>query len=266
MNPIHPLDKVRVVLSHTSHPGNIGAAARAMKTMGLRSLYLVNPKSFPDKEAERRAAGASDILDDAKVCASLDEALSGTILAAAMTARRRDLSHDVFNARDGADELLRHRQQGPVALVFGTEMSGLTTSEVSKCQIIVHIPANPEYSSLNLASAVQIMAYEFRMALPEFHASSPQVAATAVVAGFDETELLYDHLERVAIRSGFLDPREPKRLMQRMRRLFARARLEKEELNILRGILGACEKRMQEPPAISSDKNPAQDRDKYSKS
>ena len=250
MNPIHPLDKVRVVLSHTSHPGNIGAAARAMKTMGLDSLYLVNPKSFPDKEAERRAAGASDILDNARVCSTLDEALSGIVLAAAMTARRRDLSHDVFNAREGAAELLRYGQQSPVALVFGTEMSGLTTFEVSKCQILVHIPANPDYSSLNLASAVQIMAYELRMALPDFYPSSPHVAATAAIAGFDETELLYDHLERVAIRSGFLDPREPKRLMQRMRRLFARARLEKEELNILRGILGACEKRMQERSEI----------------
>jgi tRNA/rRNA methyltransferase len=263
MNPLHPLDKVRVVLSHTSHPGNIGAAARAMKTMGLGSLYLVNPKSFPDKEAERRAAGASDILDNAKVCGSLDEALSGTVLAAAVTARRRDLSHEVFNAREGAAELLRYGgQQSLVALVFGTEMSGLTTSEVSKCQIIMHIPANPEYSSLNLASAVQIMAYELRMALPGFGSSPTGVAATGAPAGFDETELLYDHLERVAIRSGFLDPREPKRLMQRMRRLFARARLEKEELNILRGILGACEKRMQERQESVPDKIPASNRSK----
>ena len=166
MNPDDPLHNVRVVLSHTSHPGNIGAAARAMKTMGLDSLYLVNPKSFPDKEAERRAAGAWSVLNNAKVCRNLDEALSGTVLAAAITARHRDLSHEIFDARGGALELLGHARQNPVALVFGTEMSGLTTSEVSKCQIILHIPANPEYSSLNLASAVQLMAYELRMALP----------------------------------------------------------------------------------------------------
>jgi tRNA/rRNA methyltransferase len=257
MNPLQPLDNVRIVLSHTSHPGNIGAAARAMKTMGLGWLYLVNPKSFPDREAERRAAGAVDILSKTPVCADLDQALSGTALAAAITARSRDLSHEVFDARQGALELVSHARQNPVALVFGTEMSGLTTREVSKCQIIVHIPTDPGYSSLNLASAVQVMAYELRMAsLESGHSSATAVPgptaipdATATIPGmlarFDEIELLLQHLEHVAIRSGFLDPKEPKRLMQRLRRLFARARLEKEEVNILRGILGACEKRMQ---------------------
>jgi tRNA/rRNA methyltransferase len=241
MNPSYPLDKVRVVLSHPSHPGNIGAVARAMKTMGLSSLYLLNPKTFPDKEAERRAAGAWDILNNAKVCSSLDEALSGTVLAAAVTARPRDLSPEVFDARCGALELIDHTRRGHVAVVFGTEMSGLTTFEVSKCHVVVHIPANPDYSSLNLASAVQVMTYELRMALPQPHSVSQPVAPAA---GFEEIELLCLHLERVAINTGFLDPREPKRLMQRIRRLLARARLEKEEVNILRGILGACEKRM----------------------
>lgn len=242
MNPSDPLDKVRVVLSHPSHPGNIGAAARAMKTMGLDSLYLVNPKVFPDKEAERRAAGAWDILNNAKVCSSLDEALSGTVLAAAVTARPRDLSPEVFDARCGALELIDHTRQGQVAVVFGAETAGLTTTEVSKCHIVVHIPANPDYSSLNLASAVQVMTYELRMALPQPRSVS-QSAGPA--AGFEEIELLCRHLERVAINTGFLDPHEPKRLMQRIRRLLARARLEKEEVNILRGILGSCEKHMQ---------------------
>lgn len=255
MNAFHLLDKVRIVLNHTSHPGNIGASARAMKTMGLHSLYLVNPKSFPDKEAERRAAGAWDILNEVKVCGTLDDALSDTVLAAAVTARPRDLSHEVFDARGGAAELLAHARQNAVALVFGTEVSGLTTLEVSKCQIIVHIPANPEYSSLNLASAVQVMAYELHMAymaLPEIARASLPASGGGVAASFDEIELLYGHLEQVAISSGFLDPEEPKRLMQRIRRLFARARLEKEEVNILRGILGACEKRMRAQPAASS--------------
>ena len=254
MNPLHPLDKVRIVLSHTSHPGNIGAAARAMKTMGLNSLYLVNPRLFPDTEAERRATGALDILHKAKVCGMLDAALSGTVLAAAVTARQRDLSHEVFDARQGAYKLLDLAQKDFVALVFGTEMSGLTTLEVSKCQIIIHIPTNPEYSSLNLASAVQVMAYELRMACMGLLETAPASLAPrggGAAATFNEIELLYAHLEQVAISSGFLDPQEPKRLMQRMRRLFARARLEKEEVNILRGILGACEKRMQANAAAS---------------
>ena len=242
MNPPCPLANVRIVLSHTSHPGNIGAAARAMKTMGLDTLYLVNPKSFPDKEAEARAAGAWDVLNAARVCTSLDEALSGTVLTAAITARPRDLSHEVFNSRQGARELCSHAQHHSVALLFGTEMSGLTTLEVSKCQIIVHIPANPDYSSLNLASAVQVMAYELRMALPEIGELPQSIAA---LASFDEIELFLRHLEQSMIGSGFLDPPEPKRLLQRMRRLFARARLEKEEVNILRGILSALEKQRQ---------------------
>jgi tRNA/rRNA methyltransferase len=241
MNPSYPLDKVRIVLSHPTHPGNIGAVARAMKTMGLEALYLVNPKLFPDKEAERRAAGAWGILNNATVCSNLDDALSGVSFAAAVTARPRDLSHEVFDARQGALELMSHARESQVAIVFGTEMSGLTTSEVSKCHVIVHIPANPEYSSLNLASAVQVVTYELRMALPLVCSFPKSVYATA---GFDEIELFYHHLERVAIRSGFLDPREPKRLMQRIRRLFSRARLEKEEVNILRGLLAACENHM----------------------
>ena len=165
MNPPCPLDNIRIILSHPSHPGNIGATARAMKTMGLESLYLVNPRSFPDKEAETRSAGAWDTLNNSKVCTSLDEALNGTVLAAAITARRRDLSHVVFDSNQGAKKLLGQAKQLPVALVFGTEVSGLTSVEVGKCQIIVNIPANPAYSSLNLASAVQVMVYELRMAL-----------------------------------------------------------------------------------------------------
>ena len=239
MNLPCPLANVHIVLSHTSHPGNIGAAARAMKTMGLDTLCLVNPKSFPDKDAEARAVGAWDVLNTARVCSSLEEALSGTVLAAAVTARARDLSHEVFDSRQGAQELLKHARQYPVALVFGTEMSGLTTLEVSKCQIIIHIPTNPDYSSLNLASAVQVIAYELRMALTEIE-SFPQ--STSTPASFDEIELFLRHLEQSMINTGFLDPQEPKRLLQRMRRLFARARLEKEEVNILRGILSALEK------------------------
>ena len=240
MNTPCPLDNIRIVLSHTSHPGNIGAVARAMKTMGLHSLYLINPKCFPDAEAEARAANAIDILQQAKVCIELDKALENTVLTAAVTVRPRELSHTIFDARQGAMELVQQAQQQPVALLFGRENSGLTTTEVNKCQIIIHIPANPQYPSLNLASAVQVMAYELRMAL----AGNPtHPAVSGVTANFNELELLYAHLEQLMIASGFLDPQKPKLLMQRTRRLFARARLEKEEVQILRGILTALGKR-----------------------
>ncbi len=240
MNAPCPLDHIRIVLSHTSHPGNIGAAARAMKTMGLSSLYLINPRLFPDKEADARAVSARDILEKIKVCTELDEALENTVLVAAMTARTRGLSHDVFNARQGARELLHYARQQPVALLFGAETSGLTTAEVNKCQIIIHIPTNPEFTSLNLASAVQVMAYELRMALIENE--QPQTAIESP-ASFNDLELFYAHIEQAMIASDFLDPQKPKLLMQRIRRLFARARLEKEEVQILRGILTALGKR-----------------------
>lgn len=236
-----PLDLIRIVLSHTSHPGNIGAAARAMKTMGLHSLYLIEPKFFPHAEAEARAAHATDILQQAQVCTDMDQALDQTVLVAAITARPRELSHDVFDARTGARELLRYAKQ-PVALLFGRENTGLTTAEVSKCQIIIHIPANPQYPSLNLASAVQVMAYELHMAFIEQSEPVPDVA-TYPPASFNELESFYAHLEELMTTSGFLNPQRPKRLMQRVRRLFARARLEKEEVQILRGILTALSKR-----------------------
>ncbi|MDE2388040.1 MAG: RNA methyltransferase [Betaproteobacteria bacterium] len=240
MNTSYPLDNIRVVLSHTSHPGNIGAVARAMKTMGLQTLYLINPKSFPSPEAEARAANADDILQQAKVCSEIDQALKDTVLTAAITARPRDLSHITFDARQGAMELVQLARQQPVALLFGPENSGLTTAEVNKCQIIIHIPANPHYSSLNLASAVQIMTYELRMALTGNATASP---AKAELADFNELELLYAHLEQLMVTSSFLDPQKPKLLMQRIRRLFARARLEKDEVQILRGFLTALGER-----------------------
>lgn len=230
----HKLGNIRIVLSRPSHPGNIGAAARAMKTMGLTRLHLVQPKIFPHPDATARASGADDILEAARVCPSLDDALLGAKLIIAVTARPRDLSHEVFDPREAADILLDEAQRGEVALVFGTEMSGLTTEEIGKCQIISSIPANPEYSSLNLASAVQIMVYELRMALFKPVKASGQVLDLATS---DEIEHFYQHLERTLVKIGFLDPTEPKRLMQRMRRMFARTRLEKTEVNILRGIL-----------------------------
>ncbi len=239
MNSYFPLARVRIVLSHTSHPGNIGACARAMKTMGITRLYLVNPRHFPDAEADARASGASDILEQAVVCQTLSEALKDTVMVAGMTARRRDLALPFCWAREGAAQLVETAAQEEVALVFGNETSGLSNEELSLCHLPVMIPANPDYSSLNLGAAVQLMCYEMRLAaaMPGEAPKSELPLATA-----DEIEGLFAHLEKSALASGFLDPAQPKRLMQRLRRLFVRTGLEKEEVRILRGLLATFEK------------------------
>jgi len=234
MNKPESLANIRIVLCQTSHPGNIGAAARAMKTMGLRRLMLVNPKKFPHPEAEAMASGATDILAEASLCTSLEQALAGCGLVIGLSARKRELSHPLTGARQAAQQAADFAAQGEVALVFGTEMSGLSNDELIRCQLLAMIPANPDYSSLNLAAAVQILAYELRQALL---AEAPSETSGFPAATHDEIEGFYGHLEQTLIDIGFLDPAMPKRLMPRLRRLFARARLEKEEVNILRGIL-----------------------------
>jgi tRNA/rRNA methyltransferase len=235
-----PLSRIRVVLSHTSHPGNIGAAARAMKTMGIGSLYLVNPKKFPHAEADAMAAGAADLLQAARVCSTLSEALHGTVYSVAMSARRRELAYASADARSAAEALVAAAGAGEVALVFGTEISGLTNEEILQCRAAAHVPANPAFSSLNLAAAVQVMAYEARMAA--LGAQGLPAAEAAAPARHEDIENFYIHLEESLLASGFLDPYNPKRLMPRLRRLFGRARLEQEEVNILRGILNALRK------------------------
>jgi tRNA/rRNA methyltransferase len=234
-----PLGQVRVVLCGTSHPGNIGASARAMKTMGLESLYLVNPMRFPNADAMAMASGAADVLQNAVVCGSLDEALAGTVFAVACTARNRDLSHALLTARETGARLLGEATRGPVALVFGPEKTGLTAREVSRCTALGMIPTSPDYTSLNLAAAVQIFAYELHQAAAGV-ATFPQ--ETYEAASYEEVEFFFHHLEQTLYDTEFLDPKQPKRLMQRLRRLFQRARLEKEEVNILRGILSAAQK------------------------
>ena len=233
------LSHIRIVLSHTSHPGNIGAAARAMKTMGIVSLYLVNPKKFPDAEAEAMASGASDVLQNARVCASLAEALHGTVYALAVSARRRELAFTSAESRGAAQALVVAAQGGEVAIVFGTEMSGLTNEEILQCRAMAHIPADPGYSSLNLAAAVQVMAYEARMAALSEQMHPP---AESEPARHEDVENFYLHLEQSLRASGFLDPANPRRLIPRLRRLFGRARLEQEEVNILRGMLNSFRK------------------------
>lgn len=227
------LDNIRVVLSHTSHPGNIGAAARAMKTMGLSHLFLVNPKRFPDATADAMASGATDVLAHAVVCASLEQALQGAVLVVGLTARQRDLSHAMLTLRQAAPQILARAGEAPVALLFGTEMSGLSNTELEKCQLLITIPVNPEFSSLNLAAAVQVVSYELRTC----GIVTAPISKDFPLASFEDVERFYEHLERTLIEINFLDPLHPKRLMTRFRRLFARAQLEQEEVNILRGFL-----------------------------
>lgn len=237
-----PLSRIRIVMSRTSHPGNIGAAARAMKTMGLSRLYLVSPKHLPEEQATAMASGADDVLADATVVETLEQALQGTVLAVAMTARRRDLSAPIVWMREAAAQAVAATGQGAegaeVAIVFGNETAGLSNQETDLCQVLAMIPANSEYSSLNVAAAVQIACYELRLAGIDVGAPPP-VHETGEPATHDEIEGLIGHIEAAAIKSGFLDPAQPKRLISRLRRLFARAQPEKEEVAILRGLMSA---------------------------
>jgi tRNA/rRNA methyltransferase len=233
-----PLSRIRIVLSRTSHPGNIGAAARAMKTMGLSRLYLVSPKHLPEEQAIAMASGADDVLAAATVVDTLEQALHGTVLAVAMTARRRDLSAPIAWVRDAVPEALETAGQGEIAFVFGNETAGLSNQETDLCQRLAMISANSEYSSLNLAAAVQVACYELRLAGLDIGAP-PTVHEAGLPASHEEVEGLIGHIEAAAIKSGFLDPAQPKRLIPRVRRMFARAQPEKDEVAILRGLLSS---------------------------
>jgi len=229
---------VRFVLCETSHPGNVGAAARAIKTMGFSELVLVNPKNYPSVEAEARASGATDVLAAARVVASLDEAVADCGFVAGASARRRKHRWPELDSRMCAAEVLAGLNEKPAALVFGTEKSGLSNAQMDRCNALVYIPANPEYSSLNLASAVQLIAYELRYAQGEF---VPPQEPEWPSASAGDMQLFYEHLERVMIASGFLKPDNPRHLMRKLRRLFNRARPDENELNILRGLMASVE-------------------------
>jgi tRNA/rRNA methyltransferase len=239
VNNTDPLKNIRVVLARPSHPGNIGAAARAMKTMGLEALHLVAPRAYPHADATARASGAGDVLARAQVHDSLADALGDCVLAVATTSRHRELRHDLSDARTAARDVVALAVSHPVAIVFGNETSGLSSEEASLCQRWAAIPANPHYASLNLAAAVQIFAYELRMACALEPPVTPAEFAPATLA---EVEQLYRHFEQSMTDTGFHDPRNPKRLLPRLRRLLARARLEAEEVNILRGFLKSIDK------------------------
>ena len=231
-------NNIRIVLCATSHPGNIGSTARAMKTMGFKNLYLVQPDKYPNAQATAMAAGADDVLDHAIVTQTLSEALVGCAFAIGLSARKRYLSHETVNAREAAMQANKIASTQPVAFVFGTEMSGLTNAELDCCQLLAMIPANPEYSSLNLAMAVQLVCYELRMCVLEgnTHVASGD-AEIMPLATNDDLERFYAHLEQTLLHIGYLNPSAPKKLFERMRRLYSRTRLEKEEVNLLRGVL-----------------------------
>ena len=230
------MSRIRIVLCRPQHPGNIGSAARAMKTMGLSDLRLVNPEKGPVPEDRWMATNAADVLSGLKTHASLQDAIADCVAAFALSARSREWSTQVLDARAAARRA--SEIDGDIAFVFGNEQAGLTNDEMLACQYLVHIPANPEFSSLNLAQAVQVVCYEL------FLLSGTQVpkARMEKPATMQDLEGLYEHLERVATESKFFDPNSGSKLRTRWRRLFSRVPdLEREEVNILRGLLNALQ-------------------------
>jgi TrmH family RNA methyltransferase len=233
------LGRMRIVLCRPSHPGNIGAAARAMKTMGITDLRLVAPQRFPAPEAQWMATHAEDVLARARVVATLDAALTDCVAAFALSARPREWSPQALAVREAAPIALERAPAGPVAFVFGPESAGLTNEELFACQFLVHIPTGPDYRSLNLAQAVQVVCYELRVATG---AAVPAMRAEKL-ATVEDLERLYAHLEEAATGAGFYEAASGSKLPERWRRLFSRVpALEREEVNILRGLLNALQK------------------------
>jgi TrmH family RNA methyltransferase len=235
---------IRIVLVRPTHPGNVGATARAMKNMAMRSLYLVEPERFPSPEATDRAAGADDVLDSAVICTSLDEALKDCHLVIGTSARPRRIEWPTLDPAAGASRLVEGARQGPVALLFGQERTGLLNSELDRCHFVVTIPADQAYSSLNLASAAQILAYEIYRAVLAGRQGEATEAREGRLASSDDMQRFYQHLEEVLQQIGFLDPENPRYLMRRLMRLFNRAGMDDNEMNILRGILTAIQQRL----------------------
>lgn len=236
------LSNIKIVLVAPTHPGNIGAAARAMKTMGLSQLVLVQPKHFPHQTAIDRAAGADDILQQAVVVPHLPQALSGCHIVFAMSARPRDIELPGMKPDVCARLVSTLASNAQVAIVFGREHAGLTNDELLLANYHVLIPANPDYSSLNLAQAVQVMAYELRQKLLASEVKTSIYVDAMATA--DELQGLYEHLETIMEAVEFLKPSNPKRLPQRIRKLLSRANLEKTEVKILRGLLTQIDKKI----------------------
>lgn len=244
------LNDIRFVLVNTSHPGNIGGVARAMKNMGITQLALVDPQSFPDANATARASGADDVLANAGVFNTLDQALAGCDLVFGASARLRKLSWPQANPREMVQQIATQPAGTKIAIVFGREHSGLTNDELERCHYLVHIPSNPEYSSLNIAAAAQVLAYEIYQAVCDTDVQRDDQSVEAETSLDDEPfadaqdmERFYQHLSDTLTEIGFLQTEHPRKMMRRLRRLFNRARPDRVELNILRGILTTIQKR-----------------------
>ncbi|MEH6584074.1 MAG: tRNA (cytosine(32)/uridine(32)-2'-O)-methyltransferase TrmJ [Halioglobus sp.] len=237
------LDNIRIVLVNTSHPGNIGAVARAMKNMGLSKLYLVAPRQFPDEQANWRAVSAVDVLESAVITPTLEEAVGDCQFVVGTSARGRRIPWPLLDPRHCAERMGSESDQGEVAVLFGREDRGLTNDELKVCNLHLNIPTSDDYSSLNLAMAVQIVCYELRMLLdlPTLPVEEDAQWDTAF-ATQDNMERYYQHLEQALVDIEFLDPTAPRQLMLRLRRLYSRVRLDEMELNILRGILSETQK------------------------
>lgn len=235
------MSSIRVVLINTTHPGNIGATARAMKVMGLKQLHLVTPKTFPSADATAMASGADDLLQHAVVHDSLESALAGCSLVLGTSARLRSLPMPQMDLRKAAESVLAEHGGQDIAILFGRERYGLTNEEMQRCQFLVNIPSNPEYSSLNLAQAVQILSYELRIAAQGGVADIEVDPLDWEPVDGQQMERFFEHLQQTLLDIRFLNPRQPKKLMMRLRRLFNRARPDQNEINILRGILKASQ-------------------------
>ncbi len=236
------LHNVKVVLVGTSHSGNIGSAARAMKVMGLTNLVLVDPQCSVDEQTMALASGAGEIAQNAKVVSTLDEAVSDCQLVVGSSARSRTLEWPMLEPRECGRKFVEEGESSPVALVFGRERTGLTNEELQKCHFHVCIPANPEYSSLNLAMAVQTLSYEIRMAYLEKERAAYPKAEIPEYSRHEEFEMLLQHIEKVIKLTGFINDSQPNKVMTKLRRLFSRARPEAQEINMLRGVLTSVEK------------------------
>ncbi|NTS75461.1 tRNA (cytosine(32)/uridine(32)-2'-O)-methyltransferase TrmJ [Catenovulum sp. SM1970] len=235
------LENIRVVLVNTSHTGNIGSTARAMKTMGLSDLWLVDPVSEPDSKASALAAGATDVLGNAKIVSSLDEALADCSLVIATSARSRTLDWPVLSPREAGRKMISESSQAKVAIIFGRENNGLSNDELQKAHFHAVINANPEYSSLNLAQAVQTVCYEVRCAFVEQQESNTVTEQEAYPLA-EDLERFYTHLENTLTDVNFIVKNHPGQVMAKLRRMFNRIRPDSQELNILRGILSSVDK------------------------
>ncbi len=229
--------KIRIVMVETSHPGNIGGAARAMKNMAIDQLYLVNPVLFPHRDAKSRSSGAEDLLEKAVICDNLPQALEGCSLVFGASARSlRTLPWPQVDARGCAATVAARDENSEVAILFGREDAGLTNEELALCNYLVHIPCNPDFSSLNIAAAIQVICYELYQArIGEWQGTPSSNADRPATA--EELENFFIHLEETMLAINYLDPGKPRQLMRRMRRLFNRAEMEKTEVKILRGVL-----------------------------